>query len=200
MLAGVLLAAAAGLCLKHASPPDDALFLLEMPPYRVPSMRTVLRGALRHTLDFLRRVSTVILLAAILTWLARSFTWSLRPADSFQFSMLGAISGTSAKLLSPLGFGSPEAAAALIAGLSAKENIISTLAILTSGELRSVFASPAEAMSFLAFVMLYSPCAAALAAISREAGARTAIRVAISQTLLAWAAAFLLRNVLVLIV
>lgn len=170
--------------------------LLEMPSWRIPTVRGVLRTALHHVAGFLRRVTTVILLSSIAVWLARTYRWDLMPAASFTDSILGGLSAAASILLTPLGFPAPEAAASLLTGLLAKENVVSTMHILTGGDLTRLLPTPLSAVSFLTFFMLYPPCIAALSAIRHESpGKSDACRSVVFQTLLAWVSAFAVQTI-----
>ena len=124
------------------------------------------RCTLRRAADFIEKAFTVIFLASMLIWFCRTFTPTLQPVNRFEHSILITAGKHLASLFAPLGFGSPETAAALLAGLGAKEAVISTLSILCR-EIADLF-TPLSAFAFLTFVLLYMPCAAAFAAIKRE--------------------------------
>ncbi|MBR4081328.1 MAG: ferrous iron transporter B [Clostridia bacterium] len=190
-----LLAVFAGLWMYGGEKERRSSVLLELPPWRTPGLRGVMRTCLHHMGDFLRRVASVILLSSAVVWLLRSYAPDFSPVSQLSESMLGMLSACIAPLLRPAGFGSPEAAAALITGLLAKENVVSTLHILCDGRLGALFPSSLSAMSFAAFMMIYSPCTAALSAISAEVGKRTAWGIAAMQTLLAWGIAVCIRAV-----
>lgn len=195
MLGLLLLAVLVGLWMHGGEKERRSSVLLELPPWRLPALHGIMRTCLHHMGDFLRRVASVILLSSAVVWLLRSYAPDFTPASQLSESMLGVLSGCIAPLLRPAGFGSPEAAAALITGLLAKENVISTLHILGGDQLDALFPSPLTAMSFAAFMMIYSPCTAALSAIAAEAGKRTAWGIAAVQTLLAWGIAVCIRTV-----
>lgn len=174
-----------------AKQPDPSPLLLEMPPWRMPAAQGVLRTSLHHVASFLRRVMSVILLSSVGVWLARTYRWDLMPAADFTDSILGQLSYAAAPLLAPLGFAAPEAAASLMTGLLAKENVISTMHILTGGDLTRILPTPLSTVSFLVFFMLYPPCIAALSAIGHESPKEgEGWQAAVLQTLLAWGMAF----------
>lgn len=195
---GVLLAALAGGAYRRwALGGDAAPFWMELPDYRLPTPRGVARQVAERARDFVRRAFTVVFLATLGVWFLQRFTATLAPAATLAESLLGRLSGALAPLLRPAGFGDARAAAALLTGLLAKESVVSTLSVLANGStptlLGQLFPTPLAACSFLVFALLYSPCAAALAAIRRElGGARWALGVAVGQTLLAWLLATLL--------
>ncbi|MGN0794140.1 MAG: ferrous iron transporter B [Aristaeellaceae bacterium] len=166
--------------------------LMELPVLRMPGGRSVLRGIRDRAGEFLLRVFSIIMLATAAVWLLRSFTPDLRWTDNPTESLLGKTASLIVPFLTPLGFGSPEAAAALMTGLLAKESIVSTLTILVGdGGLQAVFPSSAAVLSFLTFALLYTPCTAALTAMSDALGSRRATaKSALVQLLTAWLAAW----------
>lgn len=155
---------------KTLFPGESAAFVMELPPYRLPLMSSVLRKVLRRTGEFLSRACSVILLSSVVVWLIGRFTWTGAWAASTQESILGSIAGAIAPIFAPLGFGSVAVTAALLTGLLAKESIISTLAVLAGqGSIRAALSAslptPAAALALMTFVLLYPPCAAASASI-----------------------------------
>ncbi len=174
----------------------DAGFVLELPPYRLPRLKNTLLFAAERIQHFISRAGTVILFMSMLLWLMTNFSFSLCMVADPRDGMLAALGGMAAPLLAPLGFGFWQAAVALLTGLVAKEAVVSTLLLLCAAEgtqIRELF-TPVSALSFLVFVLLYSPCAAALATMKRElGGARHALFAALYQTALAFLAAGLVR-------
>jgi len=175
---------------NRLSPAKEVPFVLELPRYRLPSLRSVLCQLWQRVRDFLARAFGVILLSSVAIWFLQTFTLRLTPAPCLSDSMLGMMAAWLAHLFAPAGFGSLEASAALIAGLIAKENIAGVLGVL-AGE-TPVFPTALSAFSFLVFAVLYAPCAAAFAAIRREAGTTYALLNALYQTTLAWLSAVLI--------
>jgi len=175
---------------NRLSPAKEVPFVLELPRYRLPSLRSVLCQLWQRVRDFLARAFGVILLSSVAIWFLQTFTLRLTPAPCLSDSMLGMMAAWLAHLFAPAGFGSLEASAALIAGLIAKENIAGVLGVL-AGE-TPVFPTALSAFSFLVFAVLYAPCAAAFAAIRREAGTAHALLNALYQTTLAWLSAVLI--------
>jgi ferrous iron transport protein B len=207
-LTGIAAALATGMIVRHTlhrrQPPQP--FVLELPPYRMPHLRTVARQVYDRTRGFVRRAGTVILASAVLVWLLLATPRApglggfdhVAPHDS----LFGAVSGAVAPLLAPAGFGTWEAAGSLLTGIVAKEVVLGTLSqVYGTGDaglgaaLQHAF-SPAAALAFLLFVLLYSPCVSALAAQRHEFGARFAWTQALYTTALAWAVAVLAYQVL----
>lgn len=182
---------------KTLFPGESAAFVMELPPYRLPLMSSVLRKVLRRTGEFLSRACSVILLSSVVVWLIGRFTWTGAWAASTQESILGSIAGAIAPIFAPLGFGSVAVTAALLTGLLAKESIISTLAVLAGqGSIRAVLSAslptPAAALALMTFVLLYPPCAAASASIIKGLKSRKlAVLMVTGQCLLAWICAWI---------
>ncbi|MDR0907851.1 MAG: ferrous iron transport protein B [Rikenellaceae bacterium] len=196
---------------------DDTPFVMELPPYRLPTLRT----SVRHTWDkgkqYLRKMGGVILVASILVWVLSYYprgTADMTHAQQQEQSYLGRAGGFVEPVMRPLGI--PwEGSVALVAGVGAKEITVSTLGVLYSGgdsetDLASLPArlrqtdprtgasdwTPLAALSFMIFALLYFPCFAALAAIRKEAGGVwwTVFSV-VYNTLLAWVVAFVVYTV-----
>lgn len=182
---------------KTLFPGESAAFVMELPPYRLPLMSSVLRKVLRRTGEFFSRACSVILLSSVVVWLIGRFTWTGAWAASTQESILGSIAGAIAPIFAPLGFGSVAVTAALLTGLLAKESIISTLAVLAGqGSIRAALAAslptPAAALALMTFVLLYPPCAAASASIIKGLKSRKlSVLMVTGQCLLAWICAWI---------
>ncbi|MEG2251940.1 MAG: ferrous iron transport protein B [Clostridia bacterium] len=201
--AGILASVLVGLFLKRfVFEGDAAPFLMELPSYRLPTPQNVLRQMWDKAKDFLKRAFTVIFLATLVVWLLQSFTFALSSAPDVAHSMLGGIAGSIAPLFAPAGFGTAEAAMAVLTGIMAKESVVSTLAVLSgldaqsaqmADHMRAIFPSTLSALSFLSFILLYTPCVAAIAAMRREMeSTRWALCAVLAQTMLAWITAVIL--------
>ena len=201
-LGGILVAVIAGLILKRVLFHGDAApFIMELPAYRLPTPRNVLRTMWDKAKDFIQRAFTVIFLATVIVWFLQSFTFRFEAAQTIQESMLGTIAGLIAPIFRPLGFGTVEASTAVLTGIMAKESVVSTLAVLTGVDIESgamlsalhgIFPSTSAAMAFLTIVLLYMPCVAAFAAMKRELESRRwAIAAVAGQTAVAWVCALI---------
>ena len=173
-------------------------FVMELPNYRMPSLKSVLLLMWEKAWDFIRRAFTVIFAATIVIWFLQTFDTRLNVVGSGSTDSLLAIIGTwIAPVFAPLGFGDWRVATALLTGLMAKEAVISTLGVLMNvganlgSAALGVLFTTRSALSFLVFCLLYTPCVAALAAFRREmgSGVKTAL-VVLSQCCVAWLAAF----------
>lgn len=187
---------------------EEQTFLLEMPKYRVPSLSKVLKNALTAGKNFIVRVGGAIVLSSVVIFMLYNF--------SFKFQYVGQNSENSvlyvlAKLLSwifkPLGFGSVGATIAIFSGFVAKEMVVSSLAIVNkvpvdglalslASSSSAVWFSPISAISFLVFVLLYTPCVSACIMMKKENG-RKAMWLSIGlQIGIAYLASFLVYNIL----
>lgn len=166
-------------------------FVMELPNYRMPGVKNVAQLLWEKAKDFLQRAFTVIFVATIVIWFLQTFDLRLSMVTNSQDSILAMIAGWIAPLFKPLGFGDWRVSTALIAGVMAKESVVSTLTVLF-GSTEAVIAaiSPLAAMSLLIFCLLYTPCVAAIAAIKRELGGKWAAGVVIFQCVIAWVCAF----------
>lgn len=145
--------------------------ILELPPYRLPTVRNVALHMWGRAKDFFGRAFGVIFFASLAVWLLCRCNLRLEQVADPGESILAMLGKRIAPVFAPLGFGDWRAACALLAGLSAKEAVVSTLAVLTGGSLAAVF-TPLSALPFLVFTLLYMPCVAALSALGREMGNR----------------------------
>ncbi|MBQ6235186.1 MAG: ferrous iron transport protein B [Clostridia bacterium] len=171
-------------------------FVMELPNYRLPGFKNVLRLLWDKAKDFLSRAFTVILIATVVIWFLQTFDFRLNVVSNQHDSILAVIAGFIAPIFKPLGFGDWRMSTALIAGFLAKESVVSTVNVLFGTE-AAVLGSmtPLAALSFLAFCLLYTPCVAAIAAIRRELGRGWAAVVVLFQCAVAWIVAFLVHFV-----
>ncbi len=205
---GMLIAIISGIILKKTVfKGDTAPFVIELPPYRIPT----LKGTLIHMWDrgkaFLIKAGTVIFSAAVVIWFLQTFSFTLQMVEDPATSILGVIGHILAPIFAPLGFGDWISATAMATGLIAKEVVVASLGILHGvGEvaedsvalhqvLQTVF-TPLKAYSFMAFSLLYFPCIAAFGAMKRELNSWKWTFFAVGyQTVVAWIVAFLIYNV-----
>ena len=150
-------------------------FVMELPTYKIPSVKGVLLHTWEKVKGFLRKAGTLILACSIVLWVLQNiFPWG---GTDPQMSLLGVIGSTIAPIFAPLGFGTWQAAVAIIAGLAAKEVVVATFGTLAGLEeddeegitnlVHDTF-TPLSAFSFMAFTLLYTPCFAAIGAIKQE--------------------------------
>ena len=175
-------------------------FVMELPNYRFPSFKSVVMLMWDKAKDFIQKAFTIIFTAAIVIWFLQTFDTRINVVTDSSQSILALIGKFIAPVFKPLGFSDWKAATALITGFSAKETVVSTLAVLTGGTgvnaaLSNMF-TPIAAFSFLTFALLYTPCIAAISAVKREMNsALAAFGVVVFQILTAWVAAFIVYNI-----
>ena len=205
MVVGIL----AGLILKKTMFEGSPVpFVMELPSYRLPSLKSVLLKMWERGMDFIRKAFTIIFIATIIIWALQSFDFGFNIVADTGDSMLAFLGKLIAPVFTPFGFGDWRAATALVTGLTAKEAVISTFAVLLGASdpssvvpLLSQIFTPLSAFSFLTFCLLYMPCVAAMAAVKREMGGwRSAILVMTFQTGIAWIVSLIVYQVGSLIV
>ncbi len=176
---------------------DPAPFVMELPPYHMPSVKGLFIHMWDRAKSFVKKAATIIFLASALIWFLSSFSWSLEMVDAAD-SILAWIGNLIAPIFAPLGWGDWRAAVAAITGLIAKENVVGTFGVLYGFEevaedgaeiwdtLRMSF-TQISAYSFLVFNLICAPCFAAIGSINREMGTPRWTLIAIAfQTILAY--------------
>ncbi|MCQ2386520.1 MAG: ferrous iron transport protein B, partial [Clostridia bacterium] len=178
-------------------------FVMELPNYRIPSVRSVLLLMWEKAKDFLVKAFTVIFVATVVIWFLQTFDIRFNVAkDMGTDSFLALIGQFLTPIFAPLGFGDWRVVTSLIAGFSAKEAVVGTMGVLLgvgTGDLAPVlssFFSPLSAVSFLVFTLLYTPCVAAIATVRKELGSRLkAFYVVLGQCAVGWGAAFIIYQI-----
>ena len=169
-------------------------FVMELPNYRLPSVKNVGQLLWEKAKDFLQRAFSVILIATVVVWFLQSFDLQLNMVSDSADSILARISGILVPLFAPLGLGDWRICTALISGFMAKESVVSTVEVLFGGTIGSIL-SPLSAGSLLVFSLLYTPCVAAVASVRRELGGKWAAGLALWQCLIAWVVAFVFHGI-----
>ena len=176
MAVGIL----SGILFKHTLfSGEPAPFVLELPPYRFPSMENIATHVWQKVKGFLVKAGTLILAMSVVLWLLQSFDFSLHMVDDAANSMLGTLGALIAPVFAPLGFGFWQAAVALLTGFIAKEMVVSSLSMFYGFSLTAAGTAVAAAMtgftplsafSMLVFILLYVPCVAATSTMAKELG------------------------------
>lgn len=179
-----------------------APFVMELPPYRLPTAKTLGLHLWEKVKDFFSKAATVLLGASVIIWFCQYFSFSLTHVENSSESILGVVGSFIAPIFAPLGFGNWQSAVAILSGLIARESVVSTLGILygTGGDalgalaevLNGVF-TPLSAYSFMVFILLFIPCIAAVNAVRREMNSAkwTALTFAF-QACVAWIVTFII--------
>ena len=197
---GIISAIVVALISKNTVFKGEAVpFVMELPNYRMPAAKNVLRLMWDKAKDFLQRAFTIIFVGTVVIWVLEHFDFRLNmvePADS----ILALLASFIAPIFKPLGFGDWRMSTALLSGFLAKESVVSTLSVFfgSTAILRDSL-STVECFSFLTFCLLYTPCVAAVAAVKREDGVKGSIQLVIFQCLVAWIVAFIMKTLLTLI-
>ncbi len=180
-LIGILCGILSGILFKHTLfRGEDAPFVLELPPYRMPGLRSTLRHVWDKVEHFVKKAATLIFGMSVLLWFLQSFDFGLHFTENSESSMLGMIGGFIAPVFKPAGFATWQAAVSLLTGFVAKEAVVSSMCLFygissaagteAAAVLAGTFATPAAAYAFLVFTLLYVPCIAAFATMKRELG------------------------------
>ena len=169
-------------------------FVMELPNYRLPSIKNVAQLLWEKAKDFLQRAFSVILIATVVVWFLQSFDLHLNMVSDSADSMLAMVAGVLVPLFAPLGLGDWRICTALLSGFMAKESVVATLEVLFGGSIATLL-SPLAAASLLVFSLLYTPCIAAVASVRRELGGKWAVGLALWQCLIAWVAAFVTHGI-----
>lgn len=207
-LLGIVIGILCGFVMKKVLFKGEPIpFVMELPEYRMPAARSVVLHMWEKAKDFVRKAFTIIFLATIIIWFLQTFDIRFNIVADSGDSILAGLGHIFAPLLAPLGFGDWRSATALITGFSAKETVVSTLAVLMGAGDSSQLAvllgeifTPLTAYCFLVFCLLYTPCVAAVATVRRELGSiRGTLGVVVFQLLIAWAVTFVVYHIGLLI-
>ncbi len=191
-LGGILTGIAIAFIYKKVLFKGEAVpFVMELPNYRLPALRSTLQLMWEKAKDFLQKAFSVILIATVVVWFLQSFDTRFNLVSDSRDSIMAGIAGALVPIFRPLGLGDWRICTSLISGFMAKESVVSTMEILFSdrGGVSSVLTG-SSAATMLVFSLLYTPCVAAIASIKRELGGKWAIGVVIWQCVLAWICAF----------
>ena len=181
---------------------ESSYFIMELPPYRLPSFRVVIRDMWDKVWDFIHRAGTIIFVVISLLWILSILPLGVEPYG--QDSILGKIGTFLAPIFVPAGFGTWQATVSLFAGIAAKEAVVAILGMVYAGvsegsqltlALQSVF-TPLTAISFMVMTLFYTPCAAVIATVKSETGSsKWAIFIAVYPFLLGWIASVIIYQV-----
>jgi ferrous iron transport protein B len=160
---------------------ESSYFIMELPPYRMPIAKNVLRNMWDNVCGFLRRAGTIIFAVVTLVWVLAVLPTSVEPYS--EFSVLGRIGAFIAPIFKPAGFGNWQESVALFAGIPAKEAVVGTLGMLYAGQyvqegnilvnaIQQHF-TPLTALSYVVMTLLYTPCASVLGVVRKETNSLT---------------------------
>jgi len=198
---GILVAILTAFLLKKWVRAEEGVFLMEMPPYRPPMLKSLLLHTWDKTKGFVRKAGTIIFGMTVVIWFLSHFSWQgLVPMEK---SWLAAFGGLIAPIFEPLGFATWQAGVSLVTGFLAKELIVSTMGIVYGagddgklGELLQYAFDLPAAMAFLFFILLYTPCVATVATIKRETGSwKWTLTSVLYSATVAWVTAFIVYRI-----
>lgn len=191
-LLGILVAVIVALLIKLTQLKGEAMpFVMELPNYRMPGLRSVGQLLWEKAEDFLQRAFSVIFIASIMIWFLQTFNFQLELVTNSEHSILAGVAKWIAPVFSPVGFGDWRIVTSLISGFMAKESVVSTLTVLFgSGAGMTHALTAASAGSLLVFCLLYTPCVATIATVNHEMGKKYATALVVWQCSIAWIIAF----------
>ncbi len=185
-LLGIVVGILVALVLKKTRFKGEAVpFVMELPNYRLPGAKNVLRLLWEKAKDFLQRAFTVIFIATIVLWFLQHFDFHLSMTDDSQGSILSVIAGFIAPIFTPIGLGDWRLVTSLMSGFIAKESVVAATKVLYPGSVSAAISS-LTAVSMLVFSLLYTPCVAAIASVKREMGHKWAVGMVLWQCAIAY--------------
>ncbi len=181
---------------------EPSYFIMELPPYRIPTFKGVMRNAWEKVSSFIKKAGTIIFGVVTVLWILAVLPLGVEPYS--QGSILGKIGTFVSPIFKPAGFGNWEASVGLFAGIVAKEAVVATLGMVHAGvdngtklvtALQQAF-TPLSAISFMVMTLLYTPCAATLGTIKRETNSvKWTLFVALYTFLIGWVSATLIYQI-----
>lgn len=200
-ITGIVMAVLTAFLLRKFVPAEEeGLFLMELPPYRAPMIKSLLLHTWDKAKGFVRKAGTIIFGMSVLLWFLGHY--SIHGAVEMNESFLAAIGGFIAPLFAPLGFSTWQAGVSLITGFMAKEVVVATMGIVyeaseaSLGTLLQGAFSPAAALSFLFFILLYTPCVSTVVVMKKETGSwKWTLLSILYSFVVAWLAAFIVYRI-----
>ena len=196
---GIVLAVFAARVISRFIKDDDLPFVMELPPYRIPTGKSIFRHTWEKGRQYLQKMSGVILVCSLIIWALGYFPRGEQYAtvqEQQEHSYIGYVGKTIEPVLEPLGF-DWKMGVGIVSGVGAKELVVSTLGVMYSDgstplpDALKKSVTPAGALAYMVFILLYFPCVATFIAIRNETGSwKWAILTAVYTIVLAWVAAF----------
>jgi ferrous iron transport protein B len=171
---------------------DEEPFIIELPEYKLPEFKTLLSHTWDKGKNFIKKAGTLIFSVSVIVWFLSNFNFS--GMTQVNNSILSYIGRFITPIFIPLGFGSWQNSISLLAGLMAKEVVLGTMGVMYGGNLTKSllnYFTPLSAYAFLVFVLLYTPCISAVAAMKKEYGRNMAVFSVVYQLGLAWIVSFI---------
>ncbi len=194
---GILLAFILGIIFKHTIfKNEEEPLLIELPEYKLPSLKNLLNQLYEKTKGFLVKAGTLIFAMSIILWFLSNF--NLSGMTDVNDSILSYVGGFIAPIFKPLGFGNWQSSVSLLTGLIAKETVVSSMSVIFAGNLQTMLPlhfTTLSALSFLVFVLLYTPCITVVGTMKKEFGLKLTLFSVSYQLVLAWLVSFLVFNI-----
>jgi len=195
---GILIAFLMGILFKNTIfKKDEEPFIIELPEYKMPQIKSVLRQTFDKGKGFLKKAGTVIFAMSVVIWFLSNFNLTGMVQDVNE-SILANIGSVLAPVFKPLGFGNWQSAVSLLSGLLAKETVLSSMQVIFGGDLSVTLTTQFTALSaysFLVFILLYTPCVSVIGIMKKEFGTKLTLFSVTYQLVLAWVVSFLVFNV-----
>ena len=194
---GILLAFILGIIFKHTIfKNEEEPLLIELPEYKLPSLKNLLNQLYEKTKGFLVKAGTLIFAMSIILWFLSNFNFS--GMTDVNNSILASIGGVIAPIFKPLGFGNWHSSVSLLTGLIAKETVVSSMSVIFAGDLQAMLPlhfTALSALSFLVFILLYTPCITVVGTMKKEFGPKLTLFSVTYQLVLAWIVSFIVFNI-----
>ena len=194
---GIIIAFIMGIIFKNTLfKKDEEPFLIELPEYKLPSFKNLISQLYEKSKGFIIKAGTLIFAMSVVLWFLSNFNFS--GMTDVNNSILSYIGGFLAPIFKPLGFGNWQASVSLLTGLIAKETVVSSMSVIFGGNLSVLLPlhfTALSSLSFLVFVLLYTPCITVLGTMKKEFGMKMTLFSIGYQLILAWIISFLVFNV-----
>lgn len=192
-LLGIGIAFLIGLLFKNTIfKKDEEPFIIELPDYKLPELKNLMKNTWDKGKGFLKKAGTIIFAMSVIIWFLSNF--NLSGMTEMENSLLAYIGGIIAPIFKPMGFGTWQNSAALLTGLMAKEVVVSTMGVVYGADLHSILLghfTPIAAYSYLVFILLYTPCISVIAVMRKEFGNGMMALSVTYQLFLAWIVSFI---------
>lgn len=199
---GILVAFLLGILFKNSIfKKDEEPFIIELPEYKMPEIKNVLRHTWDKGKGFLKKAGTLIFAMSVAIWFLSNFNLH-GLVDNIEGSFLARIGNFISPIFAPLGFGNWQASVSLLTGILAKETVVSTMEVIYAGNLAQVLPSHfnlLSSISFMVFVLLYTPCISTIGALKKEYGTKFTILAVTNQMFVAWILTFFVYSISILL-
>lgn len=194
---GIILSFILGIIFKHLIfKNEEEPLLIELPEYKLPSLKNLFVQLYEKSKNFLIKAGTLIFAMSIILWFLSNFNFS--GMTDVNDSILASIGGFIAPIFKPLGFGNWQSSVSLLTGLIAKETVVSSMGVIFAGNLEVMLPlhfTALSALSFMVFILLYTPCITAVGTMKKEFGTKITLFSITYQLILAWSISFLVFNI-----